>query len=161
MHDNMKKIFIFSAAILLAFLQGCQQEPTGNVATVIQEKPDPELSFSGVPKDTLESGDSFTFRVASLSDGKITVSVDKPTAAILKPNADTTEYKITAFSAKTQKVTITAIQPSTIHYANAKKTASFVIRGYGAIAVPGPDDEITGTKVTYTEATGVVLFHRH
>lgn len=157
MHDNMKKIFIFSAAILLAFLQGCQQEPTGNVATVIQEKPDPELSFSGVPKDTLESGDSFTFRVASLSDGKITVSVDKPTAAILKPNADTTEYKITAFSAKTQKVTITAIQPSTVHYANAKKTASFVIRGYGAIEVPGPDDEITGTtKVTYTEATGVV-----
>ena len=80
----MKKIFVLSAAVLVALLQGCQQEPTGNVATEIQEKPDPELSFSGVPKDTLESGKSFTFTVGSLSDGKITVAVDKPTAAILK-----------------------------------------------------------------------------
>lgn len=152
----MKKIFVLSAAVLVALLQGCQQEPTGNVATEIQEKPDPELSFSGVPKDTLESGKSFTFTVGSLSDGKITVAVDKPTAAILKPNADTTAYKITAFSAKTQKVTITATQVSTVHYANAKKTASFIIHGYGAVDLPGPDDAITGTEVTYTEATGVV-----
>ncbi|MBQ3711366.1 MAG: DUF4832 domain-containing protein [Bacteroidales bacterium] len=152
----MKKIFVLSAAVLVALLQGCQQEPTGNVATEIQEKPDPEISFSGVPKDTLESGKSFTFTVGSLSDGKITVAVDKPTAAILKPNADTTAYKITAFSAKTQKVTITATQVSTVHYANAKKTASFIIHGYGAVDLPGPDDAITGTEVTYTEATGVV-----
>ena len=152
----MKKIFVLSAAVLVALLQGCQQEPTGNVATEIQEKPDPGLSFSGVPKDTLESGKSFTFTVGSLSDGKITVAVDKPTAAILKPNADTTAYKITAFSAKTQKVTITATQASTVHYANAKKTASFIIHGYGSVDLPGPDDAITGTEVTYTEATGVV-----
>ena len=154
----MKKIFVFSAAILLAFLQACQQEPTGNVATVIQEKPDPELTITGVPslKDTVESGSSFTFTVSSRSDSKITVSVDAPTAAILKPNADTTEYKITAFSSKTRKVTVTAAQPSTIHYANAKTTASFIIHGYGAVALPGPDDEIAGTKVTYTEADGVV-----
>lgn len=154
----MKKVLIFSAAILLAFLQGCQQEPTGNVATVIQEKPDPELTIIGVPslKDTVESGNSFTFRVSSLSDGQITVSVDAPTAAILKPNADTTEYKITAFSPKTRKVTVTATQSSTIHYATAKKTASFVIHGYGAVELPGPDDVIDGTEVTYTEADGVV-----
>lgn len=152
----MKKIFVFSAAVLLALLQGCQQEPTGNVATVIQKKPDPELTISGVPKDTLESGNSFTFTVSSLSDGKISVSVDKPTAAMLKPNADTSAYKITAFSAKTQKVTITATQSSTIHYSNSKKTASFIIHGFGAVELPGPDDEIAGTKVTYTEADGVV-----
>ena len=154
----MKKIFIFSAAILLALLQGCQQEPTGNVATVIQEKPDPELTIIGVPalKDTVESGNSFTFRVSSLSDGKITVSVDAPTAANLKPNADTTEYKITAFSSKTRKVTVTANQASTIHYATAKKTASFIIHGYGAVELPGEDAAIAGTEVTYTEADGVV-----
>ena len=154
----MKKIFVFSAAILLAFLQGCQQEPTGNVATVIQAKPDPELTITGVPslKDTVESGNSFTFTVSSLSDGKITVTVDAPTAAILRPNADTTAYKITAFSSKTRKVTVTANQSSTVHYATAKATASFVIHGYGAVELPGPDDEIAGTKVTFTEADGVV-----
>ena len=155
MHDNMKKIFIFSAAVLLAFLQGCQQEPTGNVATVIQEKPDPELAILGVPTDTLESGDSFTFRLSSLSDGKITVSVDKPTVAILKPNADTTAYKITGSSAKDQKVTITAKQPSTVHYASAEKKASFVIRGFGAIDLPGENEVISGTAVNYTELEGI------
>lgn len=154
----MKKIFVLSAAVLLALLQGCQQEPTGNVATEIKEKPDPELTITGVPslKDTVESGNSFTFRVSSQSDGKITVSVDKPTAAIMEPNADTTAYEILAFSAKNQKITVTATQASTVHYANAKATASFIIRGFGAVALPGPDDDIEGTPVTYTEATGVV-----
>ncbi len=152
----MKKLLIFPAVILLAFMKACMEEPVGNVATEIKEKPDPELSFKGVPKDTVESGNSFIFTVSSLSDGKITVSVDKPTAAILKPNADTTEYKITAFSAKNQKITITATQPSTIHYTNAKKTASFIIRGFGNVDLPGPDDAIEGTAVNYTELDGVL-----
>lgn len=156
MHENMKKIFILSVIIFLfAFLFGCQQEPTGNVATEIKEKQDPELSIIGVPKDTVESGSSFSFRLSSLSDAEFTVSVDKPTAAILKKTADA-KYQITAFSAKNQKITITATQPSTIHYANTKKTASFVIHGFGAVDLPGPDDAIEGTAVNYTELEGAV-----
>ena len=152
----MKKFIILSSVLLLALLHGCGQEPIGNTVTEIQPKPDPELALVGIPKDTLDSGQSFSFRVTSLSDGAITVAVDKPTSAILTKKSDL-NYEILVVSAKNIKVKVTATQASTTTFAGSSKNASFNVKGFGDIPLPGPDDDIEGTEVLYTEQTGAVL----
>lgn len=152
----MKKLLVLSAASLLFFASCSQDQPTGNTVTKPKELADPELAINGVPGSAIESGTSFNVSISTKSDGEITLSVDKPSVAIVKA-LNSIEYSITASSTSDETIKITASQEKTGDYKAAKKTASFAVKGQGSVDTPGPNDVIDGTSVNFTEAEGEVV----
>ena len=155
MHCTMKRLNLIAALILIASATGCYQEPTGNTATKPERLTNPELSIEGVPA-TIESGDSFSFTVTSLSEGAITVSVNKPSVAVITETG-TLSYEITAMAPTDTKVTIEASQEQNGKFSSGTAKASFKVKGMGGDSLPGPNDEIAGTAVNYTEKEGEVI----
>lgn len=148
----MKRILTLAAVILLA-LTGCKQEKAPLTATKPKQLADPEIAIEGVPSDPVESGTPFTVKVTSKSEGEITLSVDKPSVAIIKPTGDL-EYSITAMSADDDKVKITASQEEKGDYKAATKSVSFKVIGLGSASLPGPNDKVEGTGVEFIEKDG-------
>lgn len=151
----MKRLNVIAALALLASAVGCYQEPTGNTATKPERLTNPELSIEGVPA-TIESGDSFSFTVTSLSEGAITVSVNKPSVAVITEKG-TLSYEITAMAPTDTKVTIEASQEQNGKFSSGTAKASFKVKSMGGDSLPGPDDDVAGTAVNYTEKEGEVI----
>lgn len=152
----MKKALVIAAAALLLLCECAPSTPTPRTATKPKELEDPELAISGVPESDLEPGGSFTITVSSKSDGEISVSVDKPSVAVVTSAGDN-KFSITALSAKDETVKITASQEETKVYKAATARASFKVLGLGSEDVPGPNDKVEGTQVTFEEASGEVV----
>ena len=152
----MKKVLVFAATGLILLLSGCNPEPTPKTATKIVLT-DPELSLSGVPASALESGKSFTITVSSKSDADIRVSVDKPAISIVKSKGNLS-YEVSAMSLADATIKITVSQDANKTYASAVKEASFKVTGTGgSVSIPGPNDAVSGTAVTFVEASGDVV----
>ena len=153
----MKRLSVIAASVLALCLAGCEpEEETGRTATKPKELEDPELSISGVPSSAIESGDSFTITVISKSEGAVSVTVDKPTVAVVTPKGNL-QYDISATTPSDVKVKITASQEEVKDKFKASTAdASFSVKGAGTSELPGPGDKISGTEVTYAEADGPV-----
>lgn len=155
----MKKILAFAAVAVLALVSGCGPDDDGpKTATKPKELADPELNVTGVPTSPVESGSSFTMTVSSKSKGAVTVSVDKPSVATVAKKSDM-KYDISAMSIEDTNVKITIAQEEekTDGYAASTMEVSFKVTGMGNETLPGPDDEIGGTAVTFEEAEGEVV----
>ena len=152
----MKKVLVFVAAGLLLMLSACNREPTPKTATKIVLA-DPELTLSGVPAAALESGKSFTLTVTSKSEAAVKVSVDKPAISIVKAKGDN-KFEVSATSLSDAVVKITVIQEENKTYSSVVKEENFSVKGSGeSITLPGPNDVVSGTAVTYEEASGNVV----
>ncbi|MBR4809542.1 MAG: DUF4874 domain-containing protein [Bacteroidales bacterium] len=153
----MKRLFILASTVIALCLAGCNPEDDGpKTATKPKELEDPELSISGVPSSAIQSGDSFVITVITKSGGNVNVTVDKPTVAVVKPKGDLM-YEITATTASDVKVKITASQEEEKDkFKAATADATFSVKGAGTSELPGPDDSISGTAVSFTEADGKV-----
>ena len=163
----MKRLFLSTCFILALLTTGCQHDPVPRTATKEKELEDPELTVDGVPTSAIESGATFTITVTSKSDGKVKVSVDKPAVAIAKAKGDN-QFEISAVSSLDTDVKLTVAQDQVPRkFKNVSVSATFKVKGTGAIALPGPSDEIAGTEVTFEEASGDVvspergLYHAH
>lgn len=143
-------------ACFLFVLSSCQQEPTGNTVTKPKELADPELAISGVPGSAIESGSSFNVKISSKSDGAVTLTVDKPSVALAKA-VSALEYSISASSTQDVTVKITVSQEEKGDFKAGVKTASFSVKGLGTESIPGPNDVVEGTAVSFTEADGEVV----
>lgn len=153
----MKKLYAILAVLALFFIGGCQPDnPTGNTKTKEKEKLDPELSISGVPTSDVGSGSAFTVTISSKSKGAITLSVDKPSVAIPEKLGDT-EYRISAAAVNDTKVKISVSQEADGDYNAGKASASFKVLGSGSEDLPGPDEDLPGTGISYVEAEGEVV----
>ena len=152
----MKKLLAISLTLLAILSTGCREKPEPITKTKPKELADPELTISGVPSSAIESGATFNFTISSKSEGEIRVSLDKPSFAFVESTGKL-EYKVTAASASDLKVTIVVYQEAEGDYASAVKEASFKVTGSGAVALPGPNDAIDGTVVTYEESDGEVI----
>ncbi|MBR4826289.1 MAG: DUF4874 domain-containing protein [Bacteroidales bacterium] len=151
----MKRLLALSALAVLFLFAGCEPnnpDPGPKPA----ELADPELTLTGVPGSALASGTSFTLQVSTKSDAEISVRVDKPAVAAIESSSDK-EYKFSTAAAKDEKVTITVSQEATKEYEAAVQEVSFKVTGAGAVALPGPEDEIEGTAVTYEVIDDEVL----
>lgn len=162
----MKRLLAI-VSLSLALLIGCQPEEGPKTATKAKELADPELSIDGVPSAAIESGSSFTITVATLSEGKVKVAVDKPAVAIAKAKGDN-KFEISAMAALDTDVKITVSQDEMPkQYKAVSETVSFKVKGSGAVALPGPNDAVDGISVEYEEAVGDVvspergLYHAH
>ena len=153
----MKRFTAIVAVSLLTFILGCKQETVPKTATKPKELADPELALQGVPGSALESGESFTITVTTKSSGDITVSTDKPTVATVAPTG-TLQYKVTAVSLTDVKVKlIVSQQEQAKTYAASKIESVFSVKGSGGDEeLPGPEDAVSGTGVTYVETDGPV-----
>lgn len=137
---------------------GCGKEDGPKTVTKPKELADPEINVSGVPTAPIESGSSFTMTVSTKSKGAVTVNVDKPSVALVKPTGDL-QYTITAVSISDVEVKIQVSQEEekTDGYKASTKEVSFKVIGIGSEAIPGPDDAVTGTAVNFEEAEGEVI----
>lgn len=151
---DMKRVFCIAAALLLMLASSCKREqtPTGRTS---KELADPELSISGVPSGAMTSGSSFKLEVSSKSDGAIKVVSSQPAMVSATPEGEKA-FTVSAVSSKDVQVVLTVSQEETEDYKAAVKTASFKVTGSGA-ALPGPEDEVEGTKVTFEEQEGEVV----
>lgn len=152
----MKKAYYIAAALLLVLAVGCSQEPKPKTATKLD---DPTITIKGVPK-SIDSGESFIVTVETDSPTTLSLKVDKPSYALLSKVKDAeATWKITAFAIKNVTVKITVSQPETKRYGfySASKTVSFKIVGSGQLPIPGEDEEIKGTPVTFEEEEGEVV----
>ena len=144
------------AAGLLLTLFGCTEDPKPLTVTK-KVLADPELTLSGVPAAAIESGQSFTLTVESKSDADVRVSVDKPAISIVKAKGNLT-YEVSATSLKNATVKVTVIQDENKTYSSVVKEASFSVTGTGEnITIPGPNETVSGTAVSFVEATGNVV----
>ncbi len=151
----IKKVLTIAMSALLVFV-GCEpKDPEPTPVNPGKEQADPELTINGVPGSALESGSSFVLKLASKSSGAISLSIDKPSMAFARAKSDT-EYEITASSVEDATVGISISQEETEDYLAAQATCSFKVKGSGVSNVPGPNDEIEGTKVSFEEAEGEV-----
>ncbi|MBQ4286359.1 MAG: DUF4832 domain-containing protein [Bacteroidales bacterium] len=151
----MKRLFAFAALLLV--LASCKPStPTPKTVTPPKELTDPELTINGVPEGVLESGASFKVTVSSKSDGEISLTVDKPSVAVVEP-AGTLEYSITAMPTKDETIKIIASQEEKGDFKAATAKASFKVKGSGTVEIPGPDDEIEGTGVSFEESSGICV----
>ena len=150
----MKKAYYLAAALLLIVAAGCSQEPKPKTATKLD---DPTIEISGVPK-TVNSGEIFTVSVTSDSPTTLDLKVNQPSFALLNKIADG-KWKITAFAIEDVTVKITVSQPETKRFGfnSATKNASFKIIGSGSLPVPGENEEVEGTAVTFEEEEGEVV----
>lgn len=153
----MKKLLVFATAAFLVLLAGCEKQDGPKKATEPKELADPELTIGGVPSAILESGASFKVTISSKSNGAISLTVDKPTVASVTTISER-EYQITATSPQDVKVTITAAQEEEKKaYKASTAKASFSVKGAGAETLPGENDAVSGTAVSFTEADGDVV----
>ena len=120
-----------------------------------KELADPELSVSGAPTGAMESGTAVTLTVSTKSDGALAVKVDQPAFAGLESVSDK-EYKMSVFSVKDTRVTVSVSQEATKEYTAAAKEISLQVKGVGESALPGPDDEVAGNCIYFTELTGAL-----
>ncbi len=152
----MKQTFAYIALAALLLLNGCEpKKPDPPRVTPPKEKTDPELTLSGVPA-SLASGESFSLTVSSKSEGKITVTLDNPAVASISSDGSN-KYTVSAVSVQDSRVTISASQEENGDYAAASKSASFNVTGSGQEGIPGPDDAIDGTAVSYEEIEGDIV----
>lgn len=152
----MKKVLVMVAAGLLLTLSGCNQEPKPLTVTK-KVLADPELTLSGVPAAAIESGQSFTLTVESKSDADVRVSVDKPAISIVKAKGNLS-FEVSATSLKNATVKVTVIQDENKTYSSAVKEATFNVTGTGDnITIPGPNETVSGTAVSFEEAAGNVV----
>jgi len=149
---TLKYFLSVSAALLL--LAGCKEkvDPTPTPTPGKKELADPELSVSGAPSAAMESGTSVTLKISSKSEGAITVTADKPAYAGLL-SLGNNEYQLSVMSVNDSKAVVSVSQEATDEYAAASKSLTVQIKGMGAAALPGPDDSVSGTEVTYTESS--------
>ena len=153
--------------MLALLLTGCQPDPTPRTATKDKELADPELAVEGIPSSAIESGAKFTITVSTQSEGLVKVSTDKPAVAIAKAKGDN-KFEVSAVAAVDTDVKLTVSQDQVPRkYKFASVEYSFKVKGTGAIALPGKNDDIPGTAVSYEEASGDVvspergLYHAH
>lgn len=154
----MKRLLSFAAVAILLLFAGCGEKEDGpKTVTKPKDLADPELNVTGVPTSPVESGSSFTITVSTKSKGAVTVSVDKPSVAVVKPKGDM-QYEISAVAVQDTEVRIIIAQEEekTDGYASATKEVSFTVKGAGDESLPGPDDAIGGTAVTFTAIEGEV-----
>lgn len=152
----MNRLITIAAVSLLTVFIGCKQETVPKTATKPKELADPELAISGVPGSALDSGSSFTITVSTKSNAAVTVSVDKPTVASIA-STGTLEYKVTATSMDDVQVKLIVSQEEQPkEYAASSAEAFFSVKGSGHEDLPGPDDTVEGTLVSFTEASGPV-----
>ena len=151
----MKRALIISAIAALAVFGGCKQEPTHKTVTKPKELADPELAVAGIPA-TLESGKSFDFTVNTKSNAAVSVSNSKPALVIVKKKS-AGEYTVSATSSTDADVILTVSQEENEEYASAVKNTTFKVKGVGLGSVPGPNDAVDGTAVTFEEQEGEVV----
>lgn len=153
---SLKYIVPFAAALLL--LLGCSGKKDTPSPTPDPEKDpvDPELTISGVPSDPVQSGSSFTLTLSSKSEGSIRVSVDQPAFVGMQAQGDK-EYKVQVMSVSDIQAKVSVSQDAAGDYLAASKEVSFRVKGLGSSALPGPDDTVEGTEVTYTESTKSIV----
>ena len=155
----MKRLFAFAAISLLVLLAGCGGNDDGpKTVTKPKELADPGLNVTGVPTSPVESGTAFTVTVSSNSNGSVSVSVDKPSVAFVTPSGNL-QYKISVAAVQDTdvKILISQEEVKADGYAAASKEVYFKVAGIGSEAIPGPDDAVAGTAVTYEEAAGEVV----
>ena len=150
----MKRLFFLISALIL--FSACGPDKPDPVTVTKKELKDPELSISGVPSGSVESGSSFSLTVTSKSEGDISLSLDKPSVASLAAEGNNV-YKVSVLSVSDVKVTVTASQEKWGDYTSAVQQASFSIKGSGSEPAPNPDDEIEGTAVDFEEISGDVV----
>lgn len=152
---TFRYIIPFAAALML--LVGCSgKKDTPSPGPDPDPQPgtdpvNPELTVTGVPTDAVESGTSFTLKLSSKSEGSLSVSVDKPAFAGLQ-SLGNMEYKVQVMSIEDNQVTVSVTQEATTEYLAASAKATIKIKGLGSGSIPGPDDAVEGTAVTYTES---------
>ncbi len=150
------KYLMYVAASML-MLYGCAQKETPSTPSGDKkEKADPELSVSGAPTSAVESGTSFSLTLATKSEGDVRVKVDKPAVAgvIVKSK---TEYEISVLAIEDTKVTVSVSQEAEGDYLAASKDFDFQVKGIGKSALPGPEDAVDGTAVTFEETNAAVI----
>lgn len=152
--NTFKSFICISAAILFAF--GCAQKETPSTPSGKKEKVDPELSISGTPSEDVRSGSSFTLTLASKSDGAFRVVVDKPALAGVRAKGDK-EFEVSVFAIEDAKVAVQVSQEASGDYLAVAKDFDFKIKGIGKSAIPGPDDSIEGTVVSFNETSSSVV----
>ena len=149
------KYLVPLAALLL--LAGCNENDKPSTDTPTKkELADSELAVNGIPSQTVESGTSLTLTVTSKSDGNLRVAVDKPAFAGLE-SLGNNEYKLYVLSPKDIDVNVSVTQDATSEYKAGSKDFSIKVKGIGESALPGPNDSVTGTEVTYTENTAAIV----
>ena len=149
------KYLVPLAALLL--LTGCNENDKPSTDTPTKkELADSELAVSGIPSQTVESGTSITLTVSSKSDGNLRVAVDKPAFAGLE-SLGNNEYKLYVLSPKDIDVNVSVTQDATSEYKAGSKDFSIKVKGIGTSALPGPNDSVAGTEVTYTENTAAIV----
>ncbi|MBO4466883.1 MAG: DUF4874 domain-containing protein [Bacteroidales bacterium] len=148
------KYLVPLAALLL--LAGCKEEQQPSNDPPKKELADSELSVNGIPSQTVESGTSLTLTVTTKSDGNLRVKVDKPAFAGLE-SLGNNEYKLYVLSPKDIDVNVSVTQDATSEYKAGAKDFAIKVKGIGTSALPGPDDAVAGTQVTYTENTAAIV----
>lgn len=147
---NLRKTAFLSATILLVVCCTAKVDKTSNHARE-KDLADPELSLSGVPTSAVPSGTSFVLTVSSKSGGDIYVESDNSAfVSVLAKSAK--EFQITVASVKDRDVTVSVLQEEDDSYSEATNDFTFQIKGTVTGALPGLDDELSGTVVTYTES---------
>lgn len=152
---TVKYLIYFAASMLM--LYGCAQKETPSTPSGgKKEKADPELSVSGAPTSAVESGTSFSLTLATKSEGDVRVKVDKPAVAgvIVKSK---TEYEISVLAIEDTKVTVSVSQEAEGDYMAASKDFDFQVKGIGKSALPGPEDAVDGSAVTFEETNAAII----
>lgn len=146
----LKYIIPIAAALLLASC-GEKEDPTNETPTPAKDPVDPELVVEGIPSGAVEAGSSFTLKLSSKSEGEISVRVSQPAIAGLQSVGDK-EYNVSVMSFQDTKVAVSISQAAKGDYLAATKDFTVQIKGMGAVSIPGPDDEVSGTPFTYVES---------
>ncbi|MCR5561036.1 MAG: DUF4832 domain-containing protein [Bacteroidales bacterium] len=149
----MKRLLVYAAAALLLLANACGEEPAAIAPPKTKGKTAPELKINGAPVSIVESGTSFEISISTDSEGEVSFSADKPSLANVSKNA-ALEYRITVASVKDATVTLVAYQKAEGKFSEAEQKVSFRIKGSGEGILPGPDDEVAGNAVNYTELAG-------
>lgn len=154
----MKKLFyIVPLAATLLLAAACGEDNKVNpTPEPKKELADPELTISGAPSDALQSGTSVTLQISTKSDGALRVKADKPAFAGVEALGNN-EYKVSVLSVNDVKVNVSINQDATKEYTAAAKDIAIQVKGMGASALPGANDSVSGTEVTYTETSATLV----
>jgi hypothetical protein len=148
--------YITTVAAMLLLVTGCAQKETPSSPGGKKEKADPELTVSGAPTAAVEAGTSFTLTIGSKSEGAVRIVTDKPAQAGVRAKS-ATEYEVSVFAIEDTKVTVNVSQEASGDYSAATKDFDFKIKGIGKSAIPGPNDSIEGTKVTFKGTSSSIV----
>lgn len=153
------KMYKYIAPLLCAFMlaAGCKgKDDPVNPEPSTKDPVSPELSVSGVPTGTMESGSSATLTVSTKSDAALKVRVDQPAYAGLE-SLGNGEYRLSVFSIQDRQVAVSISQDATKEYTAASSDFTVKIKGAGASVLPGPDDSVEGTRVTFSESSASIV----